>query len=286
MTQVGFDINDEEVRVARVSNDLGRPVVERLEQVALKEIPGQPWLNSCRPVFSIADSFTRVKALNLNLTSQMSYRDAGQFEMARTLLDREEEFLFATYPTEIESSYVGTICRRDKLSKIVDRVGFAPKEGYRADSFIPRAAALGAGYLTYCQPEPGELTGLIDLTEQSASICLIYRRRIVSIGHFPLEARLSNESKDHRSTVTQAKTMINLLTSRLSTSGLNVPMATLILTGGESAPGLSEQFGNRFACGVSVPRPNPAYFNESLTERPDISRYLVAMGLAFNSLAR
>jgi hypothetical protein len=285
MHRVGLDINGSRVCLARVSNDLGRPIVERLEEIELATVSGREWWPDSQPVFGIDDRLAQVKHIQLKLNSNIGYSAAGKFELARTLLEPESEFLFATYPTKLENGYVGTICRIDELNRLIDRVGLAPRIGFDSSVFVLRSAALGSGYLTYCQTASGELTGLIDLREPSASICLVYNGRIISLAHMPVDKPEGNDLTSYKKIAVQGKTVINLLTSRLSGLGLNLPVATLILTGDLADEIMFEQFAARFSMGVARPKLNEAYLSESLKDQSGTERFLVAMGLAFNSLA-
>lgn len=286
MLRVGIDIHDDLALVARVSNDLGRPVVDRLDELAVDELAGQPWLNSCQLVLGLDDALVQVKNLTLKLPPEIDFRAAGKFELSHCLLEPEENFLFSTYRTGLEHNFVGTICRLERLKRLVDRLGLAPKDGFRSDNFIARSAALGSGYMAYCHDEPGELIGVIDLGGQSAAISLIYKSRPISLAHMPLANGTDDDEPRLKQIAVQAKTMINLQISRLSGEGLNLPLATLILSGEQADQRACDIFSGQFPSGVKLPTINPAFLIDSLNGRDDIGRFLVPMGLAFNSLAR
>ena len=286
MLRVGIDIHDETALVARVSNDLGRPVVDRLDELAVDEIAGQHWLNSCHPVLGVEDSWVQVKSLTLKLSPEINFHTAGKFELANCLLEPEENFLFSTYRTGLEHNFMGTICRLEKLKRLVDQLGLASRDGYRSDNFIARSVALGSGYAAYCHNEPGELIGLIDLGRQSAAISLIYKGRPISLARMPLADQPTETEPRLKQIAVQAKTMINLQISRLSGEGLNLPLATLVLSGEQANQTACEIFAGQFPSGVKLPTINPAFLIDSLNGREDISRFLVPMGLAFNSLAQ
>lgn len=284
MLRVGIDISGDNALVARVSNDLGRPVVDRLDELAVDEIAGKNWLNSCHPVFGVNDSLVQVKSLNLKLTPEINFRVAGKFELTNSLLEPQENFIFSTYETGLKDNFVGTICRLEELTKLVDRVGLAPKDGFRSDNFVARSAALGSGYATFCQNEPGELIGLIDLGRHSAAISLTYKGRPISLAHMSLADQSIEDETGLKRIAVQAKTMINFQKSRLSGGGLNLPLATLILSGERANRSACDIFSSQFPSGVKLPVINPAFLIDSLSDREDVSRFLVAMGLAFNSL--
>lgn len=286
MLRVGIDIQGDRALVARGSNDLGRPVVDRLEELPVDEIAGQNWLNSCQPVLGVNDSLVQVKSLNLKLTPEINFHTAGKFELANSLLEPEVNFIFSTYRTGLKDNFVGTICRLEELIKLVDRLGLAPKDRFRPDNFVARSAALGSGYATFCQNEPGELIGLIDLGQRSAAISLTYKGRPISLAHMPLANQSNDDESGLKQMAVQAKTMINFQISRLSGGGLNLPLATLILSGERADQSACDIFSSQFPSGVKLPEINPAFLIDSLSDREDLSRFLVPMGLAFNSLAQ
>ena len=286
MYRVGIDIQGDQAVIARVTSDMGRPVIDRLEEIAVDQIAGQDWLKACYPVLSVNDSQVQIKSLNLRSVPDSGYRVAGKLELLTCVLEPESEFLFSTYPTGLDNSFLAMICRKKELKRLVDLVGLAPKDGFQSDSFIPRSAALGSGFVTYCQSEPGELIGLIDLGRESAAISLIYKGKPISLAHMPLSALPAEKETRLKQISVQARTMINFQISRLSGAGLNVPLATLILSGEQADQSTCDIFLAQFSSGVKLPQINPAFLDDTLRGRSDVSRYLVAMGLAFNSLAR
>lgn len=279
---VGIDIHGDRASLALVTTDLGRPVVEELVQLPLKDLPGIALLNGAKVTLGVSDQEVLVKNLKLSLPDIISSTEAGSFELARSLLEPASDFIFLIRPTALPEEFIGLTLRLAKLSSLIDSLGFAPTTGLSIESFQVRSLALSKAFATYCQPEPGELIGLVDLAPPAAAIVLKYKGEPISLSSMPLNrADLADESSIRQLAV-QTKTLINFQISRLAADGLNVPLATLLISGQQSDDRLLAILGEQFPAGVRQPMVNPAFLSSSNEETSSVLPFLVPMGLAVN----
>lgn len=280
LTVVGIDRRGNSCYAVRVTESTGRPEVHSVVCHDDDHRPDDFLSDHDRVVLSVPDDLVQVKSLCLNHSDPIDIRARARFELAQSLLEPESEFLFDILITDESDQLLGLIYRYRRLEELQSEYGV---NNFNGVSYLIRAAALGRGYLAYARQVPGELVALVDFDGRLASICLIYRRRIVGLAH------LATGHPDHASDeelsrmAAEFRTVLNFKLASLANQGVSLPLSELLLSGAGTDNRFQDMLKSHFPTGVGRPELNTGYFGDKVTAGDvPLSNYLVALGLIVN----
>jgi hypothetical protein len=280
LTVVGIDRRGNSCYAVRVSESTGRPEVHSVVCYENDHFPENFLSDHDRVVLSVPDDQVQVKSLCLNHSDPIDICERARFELTQSLLESESEFSFDFLISEESDRLLGLIYRSHRLEELQSEYGV---DNLSEVSYLIRAAALGRGYLAYAREVPGELVALVDFDGRLASICLIYRRRIVELAHI-VSGPLDHASEEEQSRLAaELRTVLNFKLATLANQGISLPLSELLLSGTGTDNRLRDMLQPHFPTGVGKPELNTGYFGEKVaTEEVRLSNYLVALGLIVN----
>lgn len=277
---VGIDRRGNSCYAVQVSESAGRPEVHSVVCYKNDHVPENLLSDQNRVVLSVPDDQVQVKPLSLSHSDPIDVSDRARFELSQSLLEPESEFLFDILVSDQSDRMMGLIYRKHGLEELQSEYGIT---NLSEVSYLIRAAALGRGYLAYAREVPGELVALVDFDGRLASICLIYRRRMVGLAHI-VSGSLDHASDEELSRLAaELRTVMNFKLSTLANQGISLPLSELLLSGSGNDNRLRATLQPHFPTGVGQPELNTGYFGERVAagEVP-LSDYLVALGLIVN----
>ncbi len=279
-TVLGIDHHSSAFYNARVENDAGRPRVVRLWKSATSTIDSSI---DGRTVLAVPDRDVTVKPLYVPGSDEATVRARLSFELARSVLEDEEQFAFDYHPLAQPESYLGFVFRRERLAQLAETCGLTSSEAVINGTFRARSMALGRGYLAFCEPPEGELICVAELIDRAVSICFIYQRRVVDLAFLSLDnTPLASPAGRERFAV-DLKTIVNFRLAALHERRIGLPLAVLIVFGASVDEDLHRGMQRYFPIGVDSPRLREGFFGDlSSEETGPFERYLVALGLAVN----
>ncbi|HUV30636.1 MAG TPA: hypothetical protein VMY05_06090 [Acidobacteriota bacterium] len=277
---VGIDCRDGRLYLARVVHGGGRPEVDSLSTLSRDEISEGCIRDGDRLILSVPDNMVLVKALHLDRTDPVALDRRVYFELGRSVLEPETEFLFDALIPEDLPLQLGLIYRRERLRDLLAECGCSGQDNV---GYLVRAAALGRGYLTFCRPASGELVALVDIAPSLVSICILYRRRLVCLAHLADSAGRQATDETINKLAIECRTIVNFKLAALADVGITLPLSSVVLSGADAGERVRDVFSRRFSACVSGPEINRAFFTESTAGADvDPEQYLVALGLAVN----
>ncbi len=280
-TRIGLDRRGELIYIARVEQHAGRPEVAALAQFDEAHLKGHHLLADGDLAFAVPDGEVTIKNITLPADEVENVEVKVRFEMVQSLLEDEAEFLFDSIYTGQPHRYLGVILRKSVFDTIVhDRYGF-DADAVGDDLWRVRAAALGRGYLEFCQREKGDLVCLADFGDGLLSVCFVYRNSIVGLAHLELDKFNLEDDADIKRMAVEFKTIVNFKLASFFEQGMTLPLSSLLLSGNCPNAKVSETVSGFFSVEVTAPQANPAFFSDSAApaEIP-FDKYIVALGLA------
>lgn len=279
----GIDRRGNKLYAASVEHGSGRPKITGL---TVYETPLQPTAaiaNQSEIVLAIPDSAVIVKHLVLPAGDSETLNDRLEFELTQCLLEPEEHFRLRFHQVDDIGRYLGFVFRRESLNALPGEWGLSQNHAEQPPAFSHRALALGQGYLTFCEREPGDLVCLVDLSASDGSICLILNHRIVDLACLPLLGRDLSSSESRLHLAVDLKTILNFKLSQLLDRGTSLPLSALILSGEQVDETFRNTVQNHFSMGVRAPRLHPGILDDQVADNaatPDL--FLPALGLSVN----
>jgi hypothetical protein len=277
-TKIGIDRTSGGVRIASVEHENGRPVVRKLDYLADVSSIGDTFAGVSQR-WAVADNEVIVKALYLRAADESELRSRCLFELQRSVIEPREKFDFDVLVPTHGQGQVGLIYRRALLDRLLAG-GESSSLAHR--SWLVRSAALALGFLTFGRHIPGELIALADIADRLVSVCLVFKRDILSLTHVVMHGLDLRSSPAVARLAIEFKTVLNFKLAELSSRGMTLPLSALYVTGDQVSADVREVFSHYFPLGVTAPEINEAYFPEHSGSAQDLAGYLVALGLAVN----
>jgi len=271
----GIDCIGENPLAVVVESESDHRRVTRLAQ--LEDL--QPLSDDQELTVAVPDPAVMVKPLTLRETDPGELADRSRFELAAGLLESDRLFAFDLITTAQPERFLGLVYRTSLLDDC--RASLFPT--LRPDLTRPRmrAAALAAGFLSFCEPESGELQALVDLGGDPISVALIYRGHPVSLSFLRNGFDYSSEAGLKHLAI-ELKTIINFRLSALSEQGIATPLARLIPCGEQVSDDVVAALEKWFPTGVTRPTLERSRFDPGLLPDGDhcsATNYLVALGV-------
>ncbi len=275
---VGLDLTCDTLSSAEVEYGDGSPHILALVSSPLKSENSIPRTNGT--VLAVPDTEYLVKSLDIPSGRPGDIVNRVQFELAQTMPEPWERFLFDHFPSHRPHQYHGIIFRRTFLSELTRRVfPHADPTLLFEGRFCARAIALGKGYLTFCRAHGGELVCIADFCGGLISLCLMYRGCIVAVGHVVVTVADSTDEIAMRRLAIRLKTIINVKLLAVAAEGVTVPISGFLLSGESISPQLLSILEQLFPVGLG--RPEALIFSD-VSNGADPIRYLVPLGLTVN----
>ncbi|MEA3296417.1 MAG: hypothetical protein U9R56_00960, partial [candidate division Zixibacteria bacterium] len=155
-TAIGIDYRDDLYYVARIQHHAGRSEVKVLARFERMHVRGHQLLEEGSFVFSVPDD--KVIARNINIANCRGFDSdlLARFELAQSLIDDEREFCFDVIPTNRQGRFLGLTVRRSILGELSEPFYNGSTDSPIQAAYKIRSAALGRGYIDFCQRETGE----------------------------------------------------------------------------------------------------------------------------------
>jgi len=272
---IGIDVREGLYYVARIHERAGRPEVRALARFGEDHLGGHQLIQDGRLMLAVDDNQAIVKDLKISDTARYDPHDLATFELTHSLIEDPGEFWFRSFTTGIDDHFLGTAIRKEQVS-LISRA-FLPEEPEGRVDAVPRAIALGRGYLTYCHNTAGDFTCVIDLTERAVSICLVHKRNIVAVAG--LVTSSAGEESQSEQVAAEIKTLVNLKLDETLRYGISTPLTGLVVAGSASDR-LLEDLEGLFNLEPASPQVSSAFFpNRTDVSSAPLGKYLVALGL-------
>jgi hypothetical protein len=281
--RVGLDCRGRSFLIAEVAEDGRRPSISGL--IVSDQPPGERFgPEDDRAVgMTISDRMATVKVVLFDHHNGLPEEDLVRFELGRALLEPEREFEMGVERTGADGRYLGVTIRRRCLADVGRAFGFGDLDARPGMHFELRSIAIGRGYLAYCHPGEGDLVALVDLADEVASICLLYRRRVVDVASVVLASPKDTSPGWAERFAVDLKTVLNFRLANLLDAGIGVPLARLLLWGERVDDSFRGSLQSMFPIAIGEPSLNEALFANSVDAGgPDANRFLAALGLTVN----
>jgi len=279
MVRLGIDCRRDKLCVARVEDNAGRRQITELFATGT-DLAEELLTSSDRITLSVPDNLAIVKSIHLPDEPAHNIRKRLCFEMEQSLPEPAGRFAFDLLPGSYKNQHLGIAYRRDSLSQLATE--------YRLPctvepSFCLRARGLGIGYLHFTSAPAAGLVGLVDVAGPVVSVCLVYEKSIVAMGHLLPADVNSAGSSFHATLPVELKTLLNFKQMALRKQGITTPLSLLVVNGDGINDPLCERFEHVCNTPVAGPNINTGYLAlPENAETPPLGNFLVAMGLAAN----
>jgi hypothetical protein len=276
---VGIDRRDQITYAARVRTGSGRPQIMALARSAGEDLVNHSVLQDGELVFSVPDSEVMVHRFALESEDKTDFDLKTRFELAHCLLDDEADFVYDTVPGDSPRCCLGVVMRRKRLDTLMPARYPGLYLGPQLGPCRPRGVALGYGYLGFCRPAGGEFVCLADFAAHQASLCFVYKGRVIGTGYLGNDHLNIEDAAGLRRLGIEFKTVVSFQSASLFERGVSVPLSRILITGDTSGR-IAEELAGHFTAQVDRPRINPGFFSDPARtpDRP-LGDYLVALGL-------
>lgn len=274
--RIGLDQCEDQVRLAQVNYALGRPEVMLLsaEPSSLESISAAV----ARFGLSMPDDEALVKYLQLKSQGPDDLRRKLYFELSQSLLESPDLFRFEYLDTG-NKHQIGLVFRQERIAARIESLKCPPLTGVLSPAITLRSVALARAYLIFCKSEPGDLVALATINAELASVVLLYRQKIVSIGSCAITARAGQ----FKSVAIALKTLVNYKLTSIRDYGITVPLSVLLVTGDAVTADQRENLQAYFSARVTSFSPKQAVLEQAAKAGvADPEPYLVALGLTVN----
>jgi hypothetical protein len=279
----GLDWRGDRLLLAATSQESGRLVVERLEEVEPPETASPLLTGEHNVRLAVSDLQSMVKIIRLADTGSVGLEDRLKFELIQSLLEDAQAFCFDYVSTGMNERHLGFIWRREYLADLSRRLGLASLPDGSQVSYRARSIALGRGYLAVCDGRDDNLTVLADLAGESASLCYVYNRQIVEVAAMPLGSYDLGSDTGRRRFGVDLRTLMNYKQSILLDAGISVPLTGLLLTGATVDDAMLASVRESFPIEVGRPKLHDGFFGSVGEDvRGSLPLYLTALGLTVN----
>lgn len=276
---VGVDRRDDTAFAARVQTGSGRPQIMALVRSDCQHLVDHNLLRDSEMIFSVPDCEVMVHRLSLEADNKTEFELRARFELAQSLLDDESAFVYDTVPGDSPHRRLGMVMRRERLESLMPQRFPGLYGGPQSGPSRPRAVALGYGYLGFCRPAGGEFVCLADFTARQASLCFVYKGRIIGLGHLGSDYMNTDDTAGLRRLGIEFKTVVSFQSAGLFSRGVSVPLSRILVTGDASGR-IAEELAGHFTAQVDHPQINPGFFSDpAKTPQRPLGDYLVALGL-------
>ena len=282
-SNTGIDRRGDSITVATVGSESGRVTIERLQQLDAPPGSDPVRIDNGRVTLAVPGQKAIVKPVRLEVDDGLSTEDRLRFELAQSLLEGEDSFIFAHQYTGDDGRYLGMVFRREHTLQICESCGLDYESLGNRLSFQLRSIALGQGYLTFCRKEESELICLADLAGGAASICFIYGGNIVEVASLSIARDDLASQSGREQFAVNLKTIVNYKQAALMDAGICVPVSSLLFSGESVDDDFRRTVQVFFPAGVNQPRLHDGFLGDIADQtRPALPLLLVALGLAVN----
>ena len=277
--RIGIDRRGRQVVTATTRHDSGRITIDQLQRFDPGSPEESPWADAGAVALAVPDQLATVKLVWLEAGGETTREDRNRFELARSLLEDETDFVFASQSTGNDLRPLGLAFRRETVARLGLSCGCDPNALGDRLSLQARSIGLGRGYLAFCRQAEGELTCLVDLTASAASICFVRGTDIVEVASLATSEQDLASAHGREQFGVDLKTVVNFKQAALMEVGIGVPLSSLLLAGDGVDDGFREAVQTYFPVGVGRPRLHDGFIGGIEGETDEsLSRYLVALG--------
>ncbi len=274
--RIGFDRRDDTLYAARVEISGDRPQIKALLRSPVGQKPEHELLTSPTQYLSVPDDLVLVKRLRLKDDHEIPVKDRAFFEVSASLLEDVSQFELDLISGGLKDYQIILASRKERLGDYSNSV--AP--GLDSFRYRMRALALGNGYLKFCLKEPGELICLSDCTDDAASVCLIYRERIVALFGIKLERFDWGKPEDWPRILLEFRTILNFQLEILFGEGITIPLSAVIVGGRFTKEDILGDLGENLGANSVVLKGNEGFFADpAVAAGVPLEDYIVALGL-------
>ncbi len=282
-TRIGVDLRDNTYYAARVLHGMGRPQVKALIRYKKDNLTNHELLNSGKVILSIPENMAIVKRIKLDVGKVEDFKNRGCFEILQSIPDDPDDYCCEILETSVSGTYLGIATRKKLLKSSIIDPFYKNANLNEIPGAQVRGVALGIGYITYCHYENGDLVALVDVHDKMASICFVYKRKIMSVAHLMADEFDFNNERGIESFAVELKTLINYNLNSIFNDNATLPLSALLISGMNSIEQVLPVLRKYFLIRVGTPRINNGFFSD-----PDkiagvqLEKYLIALGLAIN----
>lgn len=236
-----------------------------------------------RVIIAVPDREVIVKPLHMKPDVSIDLTPRLHFELAASMLEPEETFLFDVVPSFKDDRFLGLVYRRERLASLAGEL-LAERSGLPAGpEFRARAVALGLGYLNFVKKESGGLVGLAEFGAHDLALCFLYGRSVVALGRLSIEQIATADDRALRTFGTELKTLVNFKLSELAGIGLSLPLSSLVLCGNQAVARVVDALAPLFSAPVTRPAIDGNRVRMvDIGANLELSDTLVALGLTVN----
>jgi hypothetical protein len=278
-TTIGIDFRDDLFYVARIEHQTGRQEIKALLRLERQHLGEHQLLQGGEFVMSIPDELVMVKHLALNGHDDIELK--ARFELAQTLPDDPDQYLFDIIHSGLDSRYLGMAVRRDRLDDY-KATSLGEKAVALGNSrYEMRAAALASGYTEFCRKSGGDLICMADFTRSAVSLAFVYQNVLIDLCYLPLTKFDPGTLDGFSKMAVELKTLVNFRTASLFSEGVTTPLSCLVISGDTVGNDTIDKLKRFFTIDINRPNVNTGFFSGQgdLNSVP-LEKYLVALGLA------
>lgn len=279
MVTVGIDRRNDTTYAARVKIGSGRPQIMALVRSDSQHLVEHDLLRDSELVFSVPDAEAAVHRFHVDSQDTSEVDLKARFELAQSVLDDESAFVYDTVVSDTPHCCLGMVMRRKRLEELMPQRYPGLYMGAHTGPSRLRAVALGYGYLGFCRPAGGEFVCLADFADTQASLCFVYKGRVIGLGYLGSEYMNTGDVSGLRRLGIEFKTVVSFQSDGLFERGVSVPLSRILITGDNDGR-IAEELAGHFTAQVDHPQINPGFFSDPAKSpsRP-LGEYLVALGL-------
>jgi len=266
---LGLDIAGGRRRAVEVViTENGARITSIFSQLIDEKVRQDSELNGTENYFSIADN----QVMSTSFSNLWCCRQI-EFELKHSLTEDPERFCYDTIATNQKNRFICLLTRKTVLSDMLAK-------DINISGFKMRGAALGLGFLHYCDSQSGGMICLTDFSDRRASLCFINDKRIVALGHFDWLRLTSGSDRDMFRLAAELKTFLNFKLNSLVKHYKDVELESLYICGHSFTDEDIEILERKLALKVTEPVIKPSCLSDSVSET-GISAvdFLVALGL-------
>ncbi len=279
--RIGIDPQTDRVLVARVTSGADSLLECSIESRAASDPAGS--LSHAPITIAVPDHEVAVKSLYLPPSASLDFLSRASFELSQSVLEPPDRFHFDAVPTSMRDRYIGLIYRQERLQLLKGKLLVGQNGSIPEPRYLMRAIALGHGYNRFAQPDSDSLLCLADLAGGTVSLCLLYNRTTVAVGHMVAGALTPTDDRSMRAFGIDLKSLLNYLLAGCAEHGLSVPLSAVVMCGGLARPSVLDSLAPLFSARVVMPRlPAEGVRFDSSDESISFADSLAALGLTVN----
>jgi len=283
--RVGVDLRGSTVLVVRVDSGQSPAAITSIGKYAEGQTLPQNMLANALVTIGIPDHQTQTRVIELPPVSAELRPAAARFETTAALLDPDSSFAVTVIPLVYPSSendptqWLGMAVRRASLEQFAGRL-FGEIAVDSPPEFLARGAALGLGYLNFCEAITDGSISVCDLSADYTFICFIRNGSLAGTASLRALPEKAEGDAPLKQWISELETLVRYRAS----VGSMAPSPPMLVFAGKRAEEIVSM-PSIFTMPISAAKLLSAYQLPQSGEIDFGTDWLVALGLAVNGLA-